>query len=330
VTGARTARARLERLLHVLPAAHQPGGARISDLARTLDTSEATIIEDIEEVTDRAYYHPGGWLDDVQIRLEPDRVTVLRADGFERPPRLTPEETLCMALALRASVASARVPEAEVRERLLERAERYLANHAWQGEGAPPLRTPDRDPDPEGIREVLISAARARRPCAISYVKSGADDAKVRVVHPYGVVYGEGSWYAVAHCTLEDGVRVFRTDRIVAADLADGSFEVPPGFDATAYVSGGRVFRAADEREVRVRYGARIARWIRERAYWSEDDIEEMPDGGVVVRHRVADPRWAVSHTLRYGADAEILEPEDLRALALDTVTGILRSTEAD
>lgn len=56
------------------------------------------------------------------------RVEVARADGFERPTRLTPEETLCLALALRGSTASTHVTAPVARERLLDRAEGYLAH----------------------------------------------------------------------------------------------------------------------------------------------------------------------------------------------------------
>ena len=324
MTDGRTAQDRLQRLLHVLPAASRPGGAVLGQLAEELDVPETRILEDLEEVTARSFYHPGGWLDDVQIMIQADRVEVSRADGFERPTRLTPEETFCLALALRGSPASAHVDAPVARERLLDRAEGYLAHRDWPGDGAPTIHAPDRDPDPEGIREVLLAGARDRRPCAISYVKPGAPEEKVRVVHPYAIAYGEGAWYAIGHCTLEEGIRVFRVDRIVAADLAEGRFEVPEAFDSGQYVANGRVFHTERDREVRVRYSPRIARWIRERAYWTEAAVEDGEDGSLVVRHRVADPHWAVRHALQYGADAEILEPDDVRALAVEVARGML------
>lgn len=324
MTEGRTAQDRLLRLLHVLPAAARPGGARLADLAAELDVPETRILQDLQEVTERNFYHPGGWLDDVQILLQADRVEVSRADGFERPTRLTPEETLCLALALRGSTASTHVNAPLARDRLLDRAEGYLAHRDWPGDGAPAIAAPDRHPDPEGIREVLLAGARDRRPCAISYVKPGAREEKVRVVHPYAIAYGEGAWYAVGHCTLEEGIRVFRIDRMVAADLADGRFDVPAEFDPGSYVEGGRVFHTEREREVCVRYSPRIARWIRERAFWTEAAVEDGEDGSLIVRHRVADPRWAVSHALQYGADAEILEPDDVRALAMEVARGML------
>ena len=314
MSGAKTADARLERLLHVLPAAMAPEGVDLTDLARQLDTAEEVILDDLDEVTSRVYYQPGGWPDDVQILLEGSRVRVTRAPGFERPVRLSRDETLCLALALRAGAAAARMEDAGARRSLLRRAEAHLSAPS-EPATEPSIELSDRAPDPEGIRETLMQSARERRPCALWYVKEGAAEGSVRVIHPYVLAQAEGSWYAVAHCATEDGIRVFRTDRILAADVADGSFEVPDDFDVARYLEGGRVFHASGSQEVRIRYSSRIARWIREGARWAEERLQEQEDGSVVIRHEVADPGWAVAHTLLYAPEAELLEPEEVRTL---------------
>lgn len=108
MTGGRTADARLERLLYILPAAMREEGATLSELAGALETTELRIAEDLEELTSRVYYRPGGWPDDIRILLEPDRVGVLHATGFERPVRLSRDETLCLAMALRCGVGARR------------------------------------------------------------------------------------------------------------------------------------------------------------------------------------------------------------------------------
>jgi predicted DNA-binding transcriptional regulator YafY len=315
---------RFERLLHVLPAAGRMEGAALADLANELGTSEKRILDDIEQVTARAYYHPGGWPDDVQIMIEPDRVRVTHAGGMTRPMQLTRMETLCLALALRGSIASTHLSEPAAREALMQRSEAHLGQGKWSEEEAPFVAAPHRAPDAEGIRETLITATRERRPCAIHYVKRGATDGSVRVIHPYVMAYGEGAWYAVGHCITEDDIRVFRVDRVLAAAHTDGAFDVPDDFDASAYMQGGNVYYATDEREVRVRYSPRVSRWVRERAMWGVTEIEEeAADGSVVICHRVADPHWVVGHALQYGAEAEILGPEDVRALVLEVAEGL-------
>ncbi len=40
----------------------------------------------------------------------------------------------------------------------------------------------------------------------------------------------------VGHCHLRAGLRMFRLDRVLAAELRDGTFTLPPDFDSLAYV----------------------------------------------------------------------------------------------
>jgi predicted DNA-binding transcriptional regulator YafY len=109
-------------------------------------------------------------------------------------------------------------------------------------------------------------------------------------------------------------------DRILEADACDATFRVPADFDPDAYIEGGRVYRADEEREVRVRYSARIARWIaeREEGEWDEE-------GGFTVAHRVVDPHWLVRHVLQYGPDAVVLEPEEAR----EWVRGVVNNAKS-
>lgn len=323
MTGSTTADARLERLLYVLPAAMRKEGAALSELAEALETTEQRIAEDLEELTSRVYYRPGGWPDDIRILLEPDRVRVVHATGFERPVRLSRDETLCLAMALRGGAAAARVRRAVDREALLARAEAHLGRTGAGSDAT--LGAPERDSDPDTIRETLMHAARERRPCALWYVKASAEDGSVRVVHPYAVVYAEGAWYSVAHCTFQEGVRVFRMDRVLAADVADGAFTVPDDFRVGDYVQDGRVFDGSGGEEVRVRYSARIARWIRERARRETLEVEDAASGGVLVSHTLADPNWAVGHVLQYAPEAEVVGPEGVRGLVRESVERVLR-----
>jgi len=314
---------RLERLLYVLPAAGRQDGATLEELARALHTTEKRILEDLEQVTERAYYHPGGWPDDVSILIDAGRVRVFHASGFDRPVGLSPRETLCLALALRSTAAASHVSDGEKRAELLRRVETHLAAlppGAEDDRSPDPVHAGDLEPDPAGIRETLLAATRDRHACAIVYAKPSAHDLEVRVIHPYAILHAGGEWYVIALCTVKEGIRAFRIDRIVDAAEAEVTFEVPADFDPLEHVDGHRVYRADDDVTVRVRYSPRIARWVREgMAGWTTDWVEE-EDGGLVASHHVADPHWVVNHALTYGAEAEILEPEEMRALVREVV----------
>jgi predicted DNA-binding transcriptional regulator YafY len=174
---------------------------------------------------------------------------------------------------------------------------------------------PDHEPDAAEHRETLLRATRERTPCAILYLKPGGADAEARVIHPYALVHAQGTWYVVAHCSVREGVRLFRVDRVLEAAPADATFDVPDDFRLEDWVRDGRAYRADGDADVRIRYSGRIARWIRERAALDDSAVTDEPDGSVIVRHRVADPSWALEEVLRYGTEAEVLEPEELRAL---------------
>ena len=59
---------------------------------------------------------------------------------------------------------------------------------------------------------------------------------------------------------------------------------------------------------LRLRYSARIARWIAER-----EGKTLAEDGTLTVEHPLADPDWAVRHVLQYGPDVAVLGPDEVR-----------------
>ncbi|MDO8501626.1 MAG: WYL domain-containing protein [Gemmatimonadaceae bacterium] len=59
---------------------------------------------------------------------------------------------------------------------------------------------------------------------------------------------------------------------------------------------------------MKVRYSAKVARWIAER-----EGMQPDADGSLTIEHPLADAEWGVRHVLQYGPDAEVLEPQSLR-----------------
>jgi predicted DNA-binding transcriptional regulator YafY len=320
-----TAAIRLDRLFHVLPAASAEEGASLTELASALETTPSRIVEDLTEVGARGYYHPGGWPDDLQIFIDGERVRVFNAGGFGRPVQVGPLETVALALGLRGTTAAAHVKDPEDRRKLLSRVEEHLAAGEPRSEAADTFEVHDVEADEGWIRQEILAAARDRHTCAIVYAKPGADDPRVRVIHPYTLVYSQGAWYTVAFCTRRGEVRVFRVDRITEACRTDQAFAIPADFRPEDFLEAGRVYHTPSGDRVRVRYSPRVARWIRERADFEGWTLDEEPGGSVVMEHHVADPLWVVSHALEYGAEAEVLEPEEYRALVREVVSGMLK-----
>lgn len=304
---------RLRRLLHILPAAARDRSITIERLALELGVPEATILADVREVQERAYYLPPEAGARIQIWTEGGELRVWTAREFRRPVRLTPDEAAALSFGLRVAALSPSGPaDAGVRDGLRARIEDGLAVSSEHPAPLDPL-TPDMMADRGGIRRTLARAARDRAPCRILYVKAGAEAPEERVVHPYLIASAEGRWYAVAHCRSAGGTRYFRLDRVIDVERLDGAFGVPENLDPGAILRGSRIFHSGESTEAVIRYSGTIARRVAETSYgtWGEEGTYE-------VRRAVADPEWLVRHVLAFGGDAEVLGPPALRALVRD------------
>ena len=95
-------------------------------LARELGVDVATVLNDIEQVTARAYYQPAGSVDPFTILIDSERIEVDAPQEFTRPVRLNAGEALALGLGLRALALEQGEREHELHE-LAERLERELS-----------------------------------------------------------------------------------------------------------------------------------------------------------------------------------------------------------
>ena len=313
-----TALTQVERLLQLIPLAGRPGGVPYDELAAALGIDRRQLDRDLEALTERDFYLPGGAVNDLQVILDEDRVHIWTTGQLRRPTRLSPGEAAALDLGLRILAAERGDdgPSDAMRD-LLERIARAVPEDLVERVVA------DGDPGAaDAIRALLVDAARRRRRVAVRYLKPDADDAEDRTVEPYVVAFAEGRAYAIGRDPEADGVRNFRVDRILEATVCDESFTRPADFDPYVWVHDGRVYRAAAATEVEVRYTGPAAPYLRERG-----EGETRDDGAVVVRHPVADPGWIVRHVLGYGPHAEVLGPESVRGMVAEAATAVVGRT---
>ena len=124
-------------------------------------------------------------------------------------------------------------------------------------------------------------------------------------------------WYVVANCG-EEGLRIFRLDRVEAVEVLETRYETPRDFSLDAIIRDGKAFQSAEAGTLRVRYSPNIARWIAER-----EGTTVEADGSLVLEHPLADAEWAVRHVLQYGPDAEVLEPPEVRREIVRRLSGV-------
>jgi predicted DNA-binding transcriptional regulator YafY len=338
VTGAS---GQLLRLLRLIPLASRPEGLRVSDAARLCGVTEAVIDADFRVLADRAWYLPPGSTDDFQILLEADRVHVVAPPAFARPVRLGLHEMLAVSLALRCAGLDG--DEARALARAIEEACAFQMKRdadpgirgmrggepgegSGEGPGEGPSEPTDepvafllRRRDSDELHDQVSRALVERHRIEAGYLKEGAEAPETRRLEPWRLLHAEGESYLLAHDLDRKSPRLFRLDRMLEVRDTGEPRTAPVELDADAVSEEGAVRLVADGRpleDAEVRYGPRVARWIRER----HPEGRDLADGSFVVRHPILTDAWIVRRVLQYGPDAEILGPPRLRKAVLDAL----------
>jgi proteasome accessory factor C len=122
------------------------------------------------------------------------------------------------------------------------------------------------------------------------------------VVEPWEVFSTGGQWYLSAHCHRATGPRLFRLDRVMAAEpLHSAATEPRPRRPPRPATWSPR----PDDPVVVLDIGPG-ARWVAEQ--YPNEGVEERPAGALRVRLRVSGEAWLERLLLRLGPDADVVE----------------------
>lgn len=163
--------------------------------------------------------------------------------------------------------------------------------------------------------EVIRRGVRNSRVVLLKYLGSQDTDPVQREVEPLGIFQRWRAWYAVAHCRLRSGIRIFRIDRIADARLSKERFVPPRDFDLDSFLQDAWVVERGEVRTVRIRFTGTSARLVRELTWHPSQRIEGREHDAVVVSYRTGGLREVADWVMGYGGEAEVLEPGVLREM---------------
>ncbi|NTV02126.1 MAG: WYL domain-containing protein [Chlorobiaceae bacterium] len=168
------------------------------------------------------------------------------------------------------------------------------------------------------IFATIENAIRSRLKISMTYRASWNQEVSERTVHPYTLRYSpvRDTWYLIAFCELRNDIRTFALGRIRTISLTSRHFTVTEGFSLETYLD--KTFDQIHENElhvVSIRFTPYQAQWIREHRWHPTQSIIEHEHGGLTLTMKVgaleAIKRWI----MRYGSEAEVLEPQELREM---------------
>jgi len=304
------AASQLRRLLIAIPALADDRAHRIADVAAIVGATEEVLARDLRTLVTRFDDGPGGFLEGVRLAFGSGTVQ-LESTLFRRPMGLTPSELGAIELGLAALARELPPHEAAVAERARERVAKAATGLLAESASPPVHAASTIASERDGLNlSQLRSAVGGRRKAEIVYRSGGAPEGSARTVHPYGLVHASGRWFLIGFCDKASSIRIFRLDRMLSVEVLDEPADIPNDVDLESTLRGGRAMVSHAEEVLRVRYSAKISRWIAE-----NQEVEAQADGSVIVEHPLLDDEWAVRHVLQYGPDAEVVEPGRIREL---------------
>lgn len=176
--------------------------------------------------------------------------------------------------------------------------------------------------DPEDFA-ALVRAVRQRQRLRIEYWTFSRDAVGGREVDPYHLASLDGVWYLIAYCHERRQILMFVPGRIRALAATGARFERPEGFDIEGYLADSfGVLRSSDGaiHTVRLRFTGMAARFVGERTWHRSQLLEPSGDNAIIATYRLGHLRDVEMWALSWGAECEVLEPEELRARVIGSL----------
>jgi proteasome accessory factor C len=299
---------RLRRLLVVVPYLVRHPGTSVEEAGELFGLSERELLDDLNLlfVSGLPPYGPGDLID---VDIQDGRVWIGMADYFGRPLRLTRAEALALYLRGTALAGTPGLQEAPAMASALEKLGEGLGPEAL---GALPGRVEAAGTgSPVEWLDELRRAAATHERLRIEYHAASTAETTTREIDPEEVFVALGNWYVAAWDHRSEAERLFRADRIRSVEATGRSFE-PRGLEGAGrplYSPG------QDDLEVRLRLSPE-ARWVAE--YYETSAETELAGGDLEVVMPAGRTEWLERLLLRLGADATVLEPDDLKGRVRD------------
>ena len=167
---------------------------------------------------------------------------------------------------------------------------------------------------PHAVFDTLRTAIKSFRKVSFDYASRSGKSASRRIVAPLGFLYGHRH-YLVA---LQDGTpkpKFFSLPSIGKLRLEQDSFERDPAFNLKDFVS--QSFGVFEEKPVNVvwRFSAEAAPFARTFVFHHSQEIEDQPNGELVVRFCAGGLLEMAWHLMSWGDQVEVIEPASLREI---------------
>ena len=169
----------------------------------------------------------------------------------------------------------------------------------------------------EQIIDILVKAIQERHKCLITYSAFHDGKTKDHVISPLHLFEHQGGLYLFVHIDPFDNIRTLALERISQITESEEIFIRPTlkEFDPELRMKNvfGLICDDSGPIEVKIWFSAHQAPYIKERIWSPSQDIIDQNDGSIILKMKTSGRYEIKRWVLGYGAEAEVLQPNNLR-----------------
>jgi predicted DNA-binding transcriptional regulator YafY len=178
---------------------------------------------------------------------------------------------------------------------------------------------PAEDPDMlMTLREALLGMKTLR-----FIYHGGSRPGAVRDVAPFGILFGRTNYLIGADAGTEKP-KHWRLDRIENPQCLDVTAAPPAGFDLAAFANTPFAYFEGPQEDVMLRVLPHGMEDFRNYRFHPSQSVEELPEGGAIVRFRASGMLELAWHLFSWGNKIEIVHPASLREQMIAELQGAL------
>jgi proteasome accessory factor C len=164
------------------------------------------------------------------------------------------------------------------------------------------------------IYKTVASAVLHRKKIKIVYQSVQDDTAMARVVSPQTLLCYRDNWYLDAFCHSKKDLRTFGLSRIISAtQLNEKAIDIPFEKLKEHYANSYGIFSGPAQNTAKVKFTGAAARIVAQEEWHPQQKGLKTIDGSYLLELPYSKGDELLMDILRWGEEAEVLEPKELR-----------------
>lgn len=174
------------------------------------------------------------------------------------------------------------------------------------------------------VFQLVMRALIDSQPLEFSYTSPQSPEITKRVVEPHHLQHYMGSWILIAFCRLRKRWRKFMLSRMADIQIVEKYFTPRSKLQWQKHLEGGfGIFQGGEKVQVVLRFNSFRASWIKEQVWHVDQKLKDTSGGGVLLSFPACSLHEVKMKVLQFGADVEVIEPEDLRESITEEIAKI-------